>query len=86
MESGLFLNRVRLRLGLQVFLYVRVVNVFHLWHTPFGLLIHIKKTKLLKWLEYYGETLFMIGPNRTCLGEFDITMESGLFLDSQVEI
>ena len=24
--------------------------------------------------------------NRTCLGEFDITMESGLFLDSQVEI
>jgi hypothetical protein len=27
-----------------------------------------------------------VGPNRTCLGEFDITMESGLFLDSQVEI
>jgi hypothetical protein len=24
--------------------------------------------------------------NRTCLGEFDITMESGLFLDSQVDI
>jgi hypothetical protein len=27
-----------------------------------------------------------VGPNRTCLGEFDITMESSLFLDSQVEI
>jgi hypothetical protein len=27
-----------------------------------------------------------VGPNRTCLGQFDITMESGLFLDSQVEI
>jgi hypothetical protein len=27
-----------------------------------------------------------VGPNRTCLGEFDITMESGLFLDSQVDI
>jgi hypothetical protein len=25
-------------------------------------------------------------PNQTCLGEFDITMESGLFMDSQVEI
>ena len=27
-----------------------------------------------------------MGQNRTCLGEFDITMESGLFLDSQVDI
>ena len=27
-----------------------------------------------------------MGPNRTCLGEFGITMESGLFLDSQVDI
>jgi hypothetical protein len=27
-----------------------------------------------------------MGPNRTCLGEFDITMESGLFSDSQVDI
>ena len=35
--------------GLQVFLYVRVVNMFHLWHTPFWLLTHINKTKLLKW-------------------------------------
>jgi hypothetical protein len=26
-----------------------------------------------------------VGPNLTCLGEFDIAMESGLFLDSQVE-
>ena len=27
-----------------------------------------------------------MGPNRTCLGEFDIKMESDLFLDSQVDI
>jgi hypothetical protein len=27
-----------------------------------------------------------VGPNRTCLGEFGITMESGLFLDSQVDV
>jgi hypothetical protein len=27
-----------------------------------------------------------VGPNRTCLAEFDITMESGLFSDSQVDI